>query len=96
MGWESEFIIIVGLRAIDPLPVGLGADCLPGYLSEVTERHRRGFQLPEIGNGWYAFVTNPLNAKKFAIKSNAMPFIDALIKNDKGRFRPLSLVTIFE
>ena len=90
-----EKIVIVGLRAIDPLPVGFGSDCLPGYLCEATETHRRGFQLPGVA-GWYAFKTDSLQALEFDSEINARFYIQLLLKHDPGRWRPLTMVTIFK
>lgn len=84
--------IIVGLRAMDPLPFHY-EDCLPGYLSFVTEKHRRGFMI-EAGN-WCAFVTDPMNAAHFYNYQDAEFILEQVLKCDKGRFRPMTIVSIY-
>ena len=86
--------IIVGLRSTDPAPVGFGSDCLPGYFCQVLSTHRRGFQLPGI-EGWFAFSTNPFSCVQFETGESAIPYLEALCSNDKGRWRPLSVISIF-
>lgn len=91
----NKHFIIVGLRALNPLPVGFGSDRLPGYLSAATSNHRRGFQLPGI-EGWFAFVTNPLSACLFESEDEALPWLQALLDADKGTFRPLALMPVYQ
>lgn len=90
----NKFYMIVGLRVTDPIPLTFGADCMPGYLCEATENHRKGFQLPGI-DGWFAFGTNPFNAKKFVTEGQAEPYLQALCANDPGRWRPLILTPCY-
>ncbi len=91
---KGKYYLIVGLRAIDPLPIGFGTDCLPGYLAKVTDMHRKGFQLQGT-EPWFAFITNPLDAILFRSVHDAEMGIKQLLENDKGRFRPLTIIPIY-
>ncbi len=86
--------LIVGLRSIDPIPVGFGSDCLPGYFCQVLSTHRNGFQLPGI-DGWFAFLTNPFSAMEFDSGPETIPFLELLCESDPGRWRPLTVISTF-
>lgn len=87
-----ERFLIVGLRAIGPTILN---ECIPGYLGEATENHRRGFQLFGNDGFYYAWVTNPLHALRFDSKKDTEPFIETLIHNDTGMWRPISVISIY-
>ncbi len=83
--------IIVGLRATHPTPGGL---MLPGYLTKATENHRYGFQLPG-SKQWFAFTSEPLNAEMFDYEDWAVELAKLLAKNDRGDFRPLTIMKVY-
>ncbi len=88
----EKFYLIVGL--LGRMEGGLLGERQPGYLAKVPDGQIYGFQLEGI-DPWFAFVHNPMIAIRFRSIEQAEPRVQQLIDNDKGYFRPLSILPIY-
>lgn len=68
---------------------------MPGYFGLALSTHRQYFELPGY-NDLFCFSASPVSAMRFSTQEEAEVYLQALCESGNGRWRPLTIITIFE